>query len=132
MRHDETPTVPPWTLGWRLQRALSWADMTTAAMADVLDVDRSTISRWVNDKGAPPRRIYLERWAQHCRVPLDWLMTGDMDGNSPDTLVTGKYRAPADQPADSIDPPSVAEIKSYIRRGIGHTAVVHVTGGDMS
>lgn len=73
-RRDE---IPPWTLGWRLQRALSWADMTTEGMAAELGVARSTVSRWCNDKGRPTRG-YLKLWALRTGVPLDWLM-GEAD-----------------------------------------------------
>jgi transcriptional regulator with XRE-family HTH domain len=73
---NEDDQIPPWTLGWRLQRALSWADMNTEEMAYELGVARSTISRWCNDKGHPTRG-YLKLWAQRTRVPLNWLLQGD-------------------------------------------------------
>jgi len=68
--------VPPWTLGWRLQRALAWADMTTEEMAEELGVARSTINRWCNDKGHVSRG-YLKLWAMRTAVPLDWLESGE-------------------------------------------------------
>lgn len=68
--------VPEWTLGWRLQRALAHAGMTTLQMADEIGVTRATISRWVNDHGAPPRAIYLRHWAMRTGVPLAWLEGG--------------------------------------------------------
>jgi transcriptional regulator with XRE-family HTH domain len=73
---NDDDQIPPWTLGWRLQRALSWADMNTEEMAYELGVARSTISRWCNDKGHPTRG-YLKLWAQRTRVPLNWLLQGD-------------------------------------------------------
>jgi transcriptional regulator with XRE-family HTH domain len=69
--------VPGWTLGWRLQRALDWAGVSVQDMAEELDVSRSTISRWCNDHGSPPRAIYLRAWATRCRVPMVWLQYGD-------------------------------------------------------
>jgi len=73
---NDDDQIPPWTLGWRLQRALSWADMTTEEMGYELGVARSTVSRWCNDKGHPTRG-YLKLWAQRTRVPLNWLLQGD-------------------------------------------------------
>lgn len=73
---NEDDQIPPWTLGWRLQRALSWADMSAEEMSYELGVARSTVSRWCNDK-AHPTRGYLKLWALRTRVPLNWLMQGD-------------------------------------------------------
>ena len=73
---NEDDQIPPWTLGWRLQRALSWADMSAEEMSYELGVARSTVSRWCNDK-AHPTRGYLKLWAQRTRVPLNWLTQGD-------------------------------------------------------
>lgn len=73
--------IPPWTLGWRLQRALAHAKMTTSEMADELGVSRSTISRFVND-GGPVRAAYLKQWALRCGVPYEWLVSETSD---PDT-----------------------------------------------
>lgn len=66
--------VPPWTLGWRLQRSLGHAHVSVEQMAHELGVSRSTISRWMNDRGTPPREIYVKRWAVVCGVPSDWLL----------------------------------------------------------
>ena len=74
---EAAEAVPGWTLGWRLQRALDWAGVTVQEMAEELDVSRSTVSRWCNDHGAPPRAIYLRAWATRCRVPMIWLQYGD-------------------------------------------------------
>ena len=73
----ETPAVPPWSLGWRMQRALAWAELSVQEIADELGVNRTTISRWMHDVGAPPRTIYLRAWAARCRVPYEWLAFGD-------------------------------------------------------
>lgn len=74
---DPTGTVPAWTLGWRLRRALAHAELRAEDIADELGVVRATVSRWMNDKGAPPRRIYLSQWALRTGVPLSWLLTGE-------------------------------------------------------
>lgn len=74
---NKTQQVPQWTLGWRLQRALDFAGITATAMADDLGVNRGTVSRWMHDNGAPPRNVYLQRWADLCGVPFEWLKDGD-------------------------------------------------------
>lgn len=72
---QSTETVPEWTLGWRMQRALTHAHLHVEQMSDELGVSRSTVSRWINDKG-PVRPIYLKQWALRCGVPYEWLATG--------------------------------------------------------
>lgn len=67
--------VPQWTLGWRLQRALSHADMKVEQMADELGISRGTASRWLNDRG-PVREIYLKQWAMRCGVAFEWIKSG--------------------------------------------------------
>ena len=76
--------VPEFTLGWRLQRALDYAGkMKAEDMADEMGVHRATVSRWMNERGAPPRPIYLKQWALRTGVNRDWLTTG-VAGTSPD------------------------------------------------
>jgi transcriptional regulator with XRE-family HTH domain len=72
------PTVPDWTLGWRLRRALDFAGVTVAEMADELGVGRTTVSGWLNDPDRHIRRVYLRYWADRCRVPLEWLEFGEL------------------------------------------------------
>lgn len=75
--------VPEWTLGWRLRRALDHADMTAEQMADELSVSRQTMSRWMHDRGGPPKPIYLRQWALRCNVSVQWLETGMTTGPTP-------------------------------------------------
>ena len=70
-------TVPEWTLGWRMQRALAHAGIRAEDMAAELGVVRATVSRWMHDKGSPPRTIYLRQWALRTGVPFEWLTSGD-------------------------------------------------------
>jgi transcriptional regulator with XRE-family HTH domain len=76
--------VPSWTLGWRLRRSLDKEGLTAQQMADVLEVSPSQVSRWLRDKGASPRRVYLREWAERCRVPYDWLVGGSPKGPESD------------------------------------------------
>lgn len=72
---DEIPVeVPPLTRGWRMQMALTHGHRSVEHMAIKLGVSRSTVSRWINDKGVrQPRQGDMEIWARECRVPLEWL-----------------------------------------------------------
>jgi len=79
MTEAASETIPPWTLGWRLQRALDWAGISVQQMAGELAVSRQTVSGWMNDRHAP-RVIYLRAWAARCRVPYEWLVSGDEGG----------------------------------------------------
>lgn len=97
--------IPPWTLGWRLQRSLAWAEMTTEQMADELGIARSTVSRWCNDKGRPTKG-YLKLWALRTGVPLSWLTPED-DKRS---IITALIRDPQ---------PSTADILA-MRKALGH------------
>jgi transcriptional regulator with XRE-family HTH domain len=67
---------PPLTLGWRLRMALEWAGIDVNDMAEHLQVSRSTVSRWVHDRGMAPRTPFLTAWATRCGVPLGWLVDG--------------------------------------------------------
>lgn len=71
----DTGTVPPETLGWRLQRALSFASVSVEQMSAELGVSRSTVSRWLNDRGTPSLG-YLKIWALRTGTPYSWLQHG--------------------------------------------------------
>ncbi len=88
----ETANIPEWTLGWRMQRALAHAGITVNEIADALDVSRGTISRWMNDKGAPPRPIYIREWALRTGVPYAWLTGGPNDWAAASAQVSDRSR----------------------------------------
>ncbi|MFB9378566.1 helix-turn-helix domain-containing protein [Kineococcus gynurae] len=73
---ETAPGVPAWTLGWRLQRALAFADVSAGEMADELGVSRQTLSRWMGDK-SPIRPIYVKQWALKTGVDAQWLQNGE-------------------------------------------------------
>lgn len=58
--------------------ALEQGGLKRSDMAQLLDVNLATITRWTHDIGSPPRPIYLQKWAELCEVPYDWLV-GDAD-----------------------------------------------------
>jgi transcriptional regulator with XRE-family HTH domain len=76
MSEQTTTEIPEWTLGWRMQRALAHADLQTTQIAAEIGVSRSTVSAWLNDRGAEPRIGYLKLWAMRCGVSLEWLLSG--------------------------------------------------------
>lgn len=72
----DNTTIPDWTLGWRMRRALGHADVSVQEMADELGVTRSTLTRWMSDIGAAPRPAFLRVWAMRTGVDYQWLSTG--------------------------------------------------------
>ena len=74
MSTETSERIPTLTLGWRLKMSLG--DMKAEDMADQLGVSRQTLSRWMGDKGAPPKRAYLMQWALATNTSVEWLTTG--------------------------------------------------------
>lgn len=65
--------IPQITLGWRLRMAMEHAGLKADDLAAEFGVHRGTITRWTHDIGSPPRRIYIQRWAELCGVSVEWL-----------------------------------------------------------
>lgn len=76
MSTQQAERIPLLTLGWRMKMALG--DDSVQEMAEYLGVSRATLSRWMADKGAPPKRAYVMQWAFRTNVPLAWLETGEI------------------------------------------------------
>ena len=74
--------IPEVTLGWRLRIAMERSGLKAEDMAERLGVHRGTITRWTHDIGSPPRPIYVQSWANLCRVPYFWL-AGDTYDRDP-------------------------------------------------
>ena len=68
--------IPVITLGCRMQISLRHAGLGAQEIADEIGVSRSTVSRWLNDHGAPPRNGWVKLWSQRTGVSLDWLQEG--------------------------------------------------------
>ena len=90
--------IPEWTLGWRLQRALAHAGVSAEEMADEIGVSRTTVSRWMNDRGTPPRIGYVRLWAMRTGCSLEWVL-----GRVPVlTLAEQVRRAPISTPVPAV------------------------------
>ena len=66
--------VPEFDLTDRMRKSLREAGLTTEEMADYLDINRATVSAWLNGATVAVRNLRL--WAIRCGVDYDWLMTG--------------------------------------------------------
>lgn len=93
MSKKETPTpittryTPVWTMGERLRKARTDANLEQIDLANILNVSRPLISRFEHDKST----IDVEQlpvWAKTCQVPVSWLMgIGDDLVEAPDGTV---------------------------------------------
>lgn len=89
---------------------MALGDYGAAEMAQALGVDRSTVSRWMADRGAPPKAAYIKQWALITNTDPKWLETGETprsdDGPGGND---GRRCAIKDsnlEPADSVDGPA--------------------------
>lgn len=57
---------------------MALGEMRRDDMAELLGVNPATVSRWMADKGAPPKRAYLMQWAMATDVPFTWLAGGEV------------------------------------------------------
>lgn len=74
--HDHAVRIPPRTLGMRLRDAREFAGLDQYALADALDVRRTTISNY--ERGiTKPSRLQINAWAVTCDVDVEWLKTGE-------------------------------------------------------
>lgn len=83
MSEHATPFgVPEWTKGDRLAKALHFAGIGIAEMADYLGVSRNTVGNYVNDRTRVPKPV-LTLWAMRTGVPFEWLESGERQGPRP-------------------------------------------------
>lgn len=94
---SDTTQDPDWTLGWRLRRSLEYGGIDVAEMAEVIEVHRTTISKWFHDE-VVPRRVYLSEWARQTGVRVEWLLGEDpkVPGDGPRSRVRAGRRAVTD------------------------------------
>ncbi len=70
------------TMGDRLRKSLSVRKVGVQEMADILDVSRVTVGRWLAGKGEP-KVSQLRRWALRTGLPLEWFVTGEINEKTP-------------------------------------------------
>lgn len=86
MSELSTGMVPQWDRADRMRKSLRQAGLAVSDMADYLEVNRNTVSNWINGHTSPPSAA-LRLWAMRCGVPLPWLKDGfDGPGNNPASL----------------------------------------------
>lgn len=77
--------------------ALRDAGVSVGEMADYLEVDRNTVSRWTSDR-IKPKRQTLVAWSLKTGVPLEWLEKGTAPdpvgpgGAESDDILLGRQR----------------------------------------
>lgn len=75
--------VPEWDVADRVRKALRVSGVGVQEIADYLDVDRSTVSTWINGRITPSTQT-LRLVALRCGVPYEWLRDGTT-ASGPDT-----------------------------------------------
>lgn len=71
-----------WTLGDRVRKAVSVANIPASKLADMLGVTRVTVSRWMNDATVPAVK-HVNHIALITGVPVEWIMTGQLNEYPP-------------------------------------------------
>lgn len=72
--------APEWDLADRLVKALRVGDVGKGEMAEHLGVNPNTVGNYVSGRTKPSRAV-LRVWAMRCGVPLEWLLTGQVDSS---------------------------------------------------
>lgn len=60
----------------RLRRALRISNTSVQEMADELDLDRNSVSRYINGHTRPARSALIV-WAMKTGVPIEWIENGE-------------------------------------------------------
>ena len=58
--------------GNRLLLALESQGFTNVAFANLMDVNRSTVTRWINDTGFTPKPDVLLKMSEALKVNIEW------------------------------------------------------------
>lgn len=108
---SHSSSIPTWTLGDRLAKALDHSGVSVADMADELGVSRNTVGNYIAGRTAPKRAV-VAAWALLTGVPRDWLLTGDVDltGRDPNEGVVDRRGRPDVAPTRNTWMASVTSI----------------------
>jgi transcriptional regulator with XRE-family HTH domain len=85
--------VPKWTLGDRLTKARTSADLDQAALAQKLGIGRRSLIRYERDEHRPSPAIVIA-WAHLTGVPVAWLDGTEVVTDLPTGTVTREKPAP--------------------------------------
>jgi transcriptional regulator with XRE-family HTH domain len=77
-----TAGIPTFEMRHRLSLALEASGVTAADMAVELGVSETTIRNYRAGR-TTPNRSTLRVWALKCGVPLEWILTGEIDLRGP-------------------------------------------------
>ena len=80
--HENSPRIPPSTLGSRLRDARNWRRLDQTELAEALDVSRASISNYENGVSIPSK-LQVAAWAVATDTDVDWLRTGTDPEASP-------------------------------------------------
>jgi transcriptional regulator with XRE-family HTH domain len=73
----DTAQLPRWDLADKMRKSLRHAGLGVQDMADYLDVDRSTVSTWINGRIEPDSRT-MKLWSLRTGIPYTWFCHGDL------------------------------------------------------
>lgn len=73
---NEAAQIPRWTLADRLRKALEFGGISSAEMAQYLEVHRNTVSNWIYGHAKPPASA-VKLWSMRTGVSYPWLTYGD-------------------------------------------------------
>lgn len=76
MSEQPVGSIPQWTQGDRLRKALDHAGMKVGEMSEYLGIDRNTAGNYMADRTRVPGPV-LRLWAMRTGVPMGWIVTGD-------------------------------------------------------
>lgn len=71
------------TMGDRMRKAIEFSGLSSNKVAEQLQVNRSTVSNWLNGRNRPRRRD-LVAFALMTGYPAEWLETGEVPQNGGD------------------------------------------------
>ena len=112
VQHDFV--IPQFTMGDRMRRAMQDAGYSVNEAAEYLDVNRHTVSRWINDTIVPPMTVQ-RLWAMWTGVPFTWLHTGEKPAPDGDGLPLPRLDS-NQEPADYRLPSQDAHIVPFSMR----------------
>lgn len=97
-------------IGERLLELRKDADLTQDDLAEILKINKHSISSYERDKSEPPDAIKIAI-ARYFNVSIDYLL-GVTDNPTPIQQTTSVFRLPAGFPRDAI--PELAEYINYL------------------